>query len=308
LALLEEGRLHLTAICLLRDHLTEDNHEALLREAAGKSKFEIEELIAKRNPKRDVPATIRELPMSGAASLPAMAAASPAAASATPEPKPRLLPLAESRYKLELTASGEMKAKLERAADLLRHCNPSGDLAVVVDRALDALLDDLEKTRLGKTSRPQKPRPTKRGRVSRSVRRQVFARDGEQCTFVSADGTRCRARGFLQLDHQDPKACGGPDTAPNLTVRCAAHNRLAAEEHFGREFITKKIHRRQQRCVEPDPPDDVFATVLCGLRNLGFRENEARGAIGTIRARVDSAAVDLPPLEQLLRQALAILT
>jgi hypothetical protein len=44
---------------------------------------------------------------------------------------------------------------LERARDLMRHRNPAGDLAVVVERALDALLAQLEKERLGKTARPR---------------------------------------------------------------------------------------------------------------------------------------------------------
>jgi hypothetical protein len=37
----------------------------------------------------------------------------------------------------------------------MRHRNPSGDLAAVVERALDALLEKLEKERLGRTARPR---------------------------------------------------------------------------------------------------------------------------------------------------------
>jgi hypothetical protein len=42
--------------------LTPDNHEELLSEAAGRSKREVEELLARRFPRPDAPASIRRLP------------------------------------------------------------------------------------------------------------------------------------------------------------------------------------------------------------------------------------------------------
>src|SRR5688572_17700570 len=59
LSLLESGRLHLSALCLLRDHLTEQNHMELFEEASGKSKREVEAMLAARFPKPDVPSSIR---------------------------------------------------------------------------------------------------------------------------------------------------------------------------------------------------------------------------------------------------------
>ena len=46
--LVEQRRLHLTAVCLLRDYLTPENHEELLRDATHKTKWQIQELLAKR--------------------------------------------------------------------------------------------------------------------------------------------------------------------------------------------------------------------------------------------------------------------
>jgi hypothetical protein len=37
-----------------------------------------------------------------------------------------------------------------------------------------------------------------------------------------------------------PFAQGGVNLAANLTLRCAAHNALEAEEDFGREYIEQK--------------------------------------------------------------------
>jgi hypothetical protein len=63
LAMLADGRLHLTAIAKLAPHLTRDNRDAVLPRAAHKSKREVEELVAELAPRPDVPATIRRLPV-----------------------------------------------------------------------------------------------------------------------------------------------------------------------------------------------------------------------------------------------------
>jgi hypothetical protein len=59
-ALIASGDLHLTALCLLRDHLTEANHRELFEQAPGKSKREVEELVARLAPRPDVPSLLRK--------------------------------------------------------------------------------------------------------------------------------------------------------------------------------------------------------------------------------------------------------
>jgi len=53
-----EGRLHLSGVLLLAAHLTDENAADLVAEASGKSKGEIEILLARRTPRGDVPARI----------------------------------------------------------------------------------------------------------------------------------------------------------------------------------------------------------------------------------------------------------
>src|SRR5262245_22665147 len=53
---IERGDIHLSALLLLRDHLTEANVDELAWAASRKSKREVEELLATRAPRRDVPA------------------------------------------------------------------------------------------------------------------------------------------------------------------------------------------------------------------------------------------------------------
>ncbi len=87
----------------------------------------------------------------------------------------------------------------------------------------------------------------RRRHIPREVRRQVFERDGERCSYVDAEGNRCPASGFLELDHVHPKALGGTDDAANLRVRCRAHNRHYAEQVFGRQHVAARIHLRQRK-------------------------------------------------------------
>ena len=62
LAMLSDGRIHLSGIGKLAAHLTDANCEEVLARAAHKSKREIEELVAELAPKPDVPASVRKLP------------------------------------------------------------------------------------------------------------------------------------------------------------------------------------------------------------------------------------------------------
>src|SRR5581483_8333696 len=181
---IERGDLTLSTIALLHDALTETTYEELVEAAAGKTKAEVQALLAKRWPAPDVPATITTIPTQPP--IPALgvqAVAAPAAAPAGPQ----LTPLSATRHKVQFTASDELRKKLERAQDLMRHANAEGDLAVVVERAVDLLLDRLEKQRLGKSSRPRQSRGQARQQlpeqsrapsdVSRVSRRAVFERD-----------------------------------------------------------------------------------------------------------------------------------
>jgi hypothetical protein len=51
---LRAGTIHMTGLFLLSKHLTEDNAQALLAEARGKSRRQLEEVIASWFPRPDV--------------------------------------------------------------------------------------------------------------------------------------------------------------------------------------------------------------------------------------------------------------
>ena len=66
----------------------------------------------------------------------------------------------------------------------------------------------------------------------------MYERDAGRCTYVDLRGERCCETRFLELHHLLPFGKGGPHQASNLTLRCVAHNRLAAEQDFGQELIS----------------------------------------------------------------------
>ncbi len=62
IAMLSDGRIHLSGIGKLAPYLNDANCEQVLARAAHKTKREIEELVAEIVPKPDVPANVRKLP------------------------------------------------------------------------------------------------------------------------------------------------------------------------------------------------------------------------------------------------------
>jgi hypothetical protein len=263
---LAEGSWNVTTIRLLGRHLTAGNHEKVLDTARRRTKREVELLVAQLAPRPDVPSSVRSLPLPPAAQadvptgepprrkeeafIPADNAAaavprpaSPAAAP-SPSPSPVVSPLSPKRYRLQLTVGQEAHDALRRLQDLLRREIPSGDPAVIVDRALALLLQDVEKRKLAATARPRRstrsgtgarhgPSTPARRHIPAAVRRDVWKRDGGRCGYVSPSGYRCPEHTFLEIHHIHPHALGGPATLTNLGLRCRRHNVYEAELVFG---------------------------------------------------------------------------
>jgi hypothetical protein len=346
LALVETGELHLSALCALGPHLTQENAQELLDSCRRKSARRIEELLAARFPKPDIRDSIRRLPAHPSTSRTAPAttslrthpstpqtstpqtstpqtstpqtstpqASAPQASTPqtstpqtstpqtpqTPTPQlarvpapPRLEPLSANRYGVRFTADGEFRELLERVRALAGHRLPGGDLATLMKRGLEAYERELLKERfsVGRKPRTKKPRnerkrafnvnvessdkratevespdtpafnveratvevgapksefiqSAKRSRhIAAAVARDVYVRDEGRCTFVSLEGRRCGERRFLEVDHILPWATGGEQTAANLRLRCASHNRLHAEQCFGNDHVRNATTR-----------------------------------------------------------------
>jgi 5-methylcytosine-specific restriction endonuclease McrA len=264
LGAVRSGRVHLAGLRLLAPHLTIENQDRVLTEAAGKSKREIEELVARLWPQPPVPTVVRKLPgrpnllpetspalSFGTASPVAQPSSPPALAFAPPPaPPPRrderraVTPLAEETFKFQFTASRACRDKFRQAQDLLRHRIPDGDLGTIFEKALDLLIDQVKKERFA-TGRKARQAPTEEADASPSrhipdaIKREVFERDGGRCTFADELGRRCTETGTLEFDHRDGFARARHHRADRIRLLCRAHNQHAAEQMYGRAFMER---------------------------------------------------------------------
>jgi 5-methylcytosine-specific restriction endonuclease McrA len=275
-----DGRLHLTAVNLLAPHLTSGNVEELIAAATHGRRSDIEMALARRFPRpealrlddgvsplpRLAPAQVtvefaeRELAPEQVAFNPVEGELAPAQVAATLPT--RIGPLSPERFALQLTIAKATHDKLRYAQQLLGHSIPSGEVALVLDRALDALIDQLEKRKFAATAKPSRPRPSSRKRcLPAHVRRAVWERDRGQCTFVAESGHLCGARNQLEFDHIDPVARGGRATVDGIRLRCRAHNQFEAERAFGAEFMRKKRERAEEE-RRGHPQSEATRTLL----------------------------------------------
>ncbi len=141
LAMLRRGELTMTNIRTVAPVLTKANHRERFAAIAGKTKLEVQELVAFWAPKPDVQTRLVDITPPSPPDLllriqaatashaeQVAAAASTAAPREMQRPAPLPKPLSPGRFKVEFTADEEERELLMRARDLLRHSIPDGDI------------------------------------------------------------------------------------------------------------------------------------------------------------------------------------
>ena len=269
LDLLADGSVNLTTVRLLAPHLRPENHQAILAEATGMTRRQVDKLVARLAPQPDAAPSIRKLPApnvvaavsasvphglepptappsaSGQSPVhPTTTAESPAIATAVPPAvkRPVIAPLSPARYRVQFTVGPETEGQLRRLQDLLEI--PDGDPGAIFARALPLLLREVEKRTFAATTKPRPGRGTKAGsrHVPAEVERTTWQREGGQCGYVSKDGRRCTERSYLEFHHAHvPYALGGEATVENISLRCRAHNVYEAELIFG-PYDPSRVH------------------------------------------------------------------
>jgi len=172
------------------------------------------------------------------------------------EARPTVRPVAADTYSLRVTIDAAFKRDLDQLSELLSHKVPNGDLTAVLHEALRCAIDKHgkrkgavepahERKRKSPADRPTAlGKPAKvRAPIPAEVRRQAWRRDEGCCTWIGAEGRRCGSKWRLELDHIHPAALGGPSTLDNIRLLCAAHNKLHAEQTFGRAHMAQFRHR-----------------------------------------------------------------
>lgn len=217
-ALLEElaaGRIQLRAAGVLAPRLTADNCQGLLEQARGKPRREVEFLVAGLAPQ-----------------------------AVKKDHLPRIIPMSSDRARVSFDAGKDLLEMIQRVRRLLLAKHPTGRLEAILKEVFEDFLarrdwglrPAVRRRRLKKEGTPSPPSRE----IPLWVRREVWRRDGGQCTF-QAEGGRCPERGGLEFDHVLPWALGGPSDRPeNIRLLCRAHNQLLARRAFG----AKADHRR----------------------------------------------------------------
>jgi hypothetical protein len=281
--LLVQGVVSLTTVRLLAPHLTPANHIEVLESARGLSRPQVEEIVARLAPKPDVPASVRKLatprphvpevpPLAGAA---AQGASSPTPATPATPAADRTVPLVASpivqravvnplspdRYRFQLTIGGDTLEKLRLAKDLLRHANPAGDDAALLDRALTVLLADLVSKKFAASARPRASGSSASAGASRyipaEVARAVFLRDFGRCAYKGKDGHRCNERAFVEFHHVRPFCEGGPPTVENLELRCRRHNQYEWRQRSHDVRVLEEEWYRRRAEADGSPRDEL---------------------------------------------------
>lgn len=187
---LAEGSITLSTVGLLSRHLTPANCLSLLDESRGKSKREVERIVARLRPQPDAPSLIRRMPAAAfnareqpagalsqavdllvsssvysavgppASSPVSLPVHSPAAGLTTPvslpaSSRPVIAPLTAERFKLQITMDQRTHDTLREIQDLMRHSVPTGDAAVIVARGLKLLREHLLRQKAAQVTRPR---------------------------------------------------------------------------------------------------------------------------------------------------------
>ena len=247
--MIADGRMSLATLVVLGPQLTPSHADELIPAASGKSRSELESLLAARAPRPEMFEWGTEAAprTDDSGNLPAPGRLVPSFSPESggipvPLAAPNGTPLGDDRVALQVTVTRATQQKLQRAKELLGFNVPANDTAAVLDRALDALIVALEKQRFGRHTAHRAGRGSSDARhINSTLREQVAERDGGRCTFVSNAGQRCPSRHALEYDHVVPLAQGGSTSAENLRLLCPGHNQYEADRRLGREFMAGEL-------------------------------------------------------------------
>ncbi len=169
-------------------------------------------------------------------------------------------PSMKKTIRMALTLDEELWEKYRRACNLSNHSSSGTDVTEMMEMLLDHYLKKHDAAakqskkeaqcelhnnvaKLSPRGKKKSPKEQPGRYIPKQVRRDVRLRDNNRCAYVDATtGWRCECERGLQFDHIQPFALGGAShNAQNLRLLCPAHNRLAAENIFGLEFMNQKM-------------------------------------------------------------------
>lgn len=237
--LIEEGNISLTAISVLHPYLTPENHRAWFADVAGKSRRQIEAMVAARHPQGARPDVVRRFPpyspqlapsapphafeaIPADTVTPASETAVPlgerlAPLTALPEPawtgRPHewqaLVPISIDRVRIGFDAGIAVMNMIDRARQILRHKYPEGRLEDLVREALEILLERKDPQR-----RLALKKPATAAFVADAPAEERHVRDLKAGRYIPAWVKKIvwdRDRGRCAWRFEDGTVCGSRD-------------------------------------------------------------------------------------------------
>ncbi len=159
----------------------------------------------------------------------------------------------DESVRFEITLTKEQWKKFNQARDVLSNSLPNGsEWNDVIEYMCDEVILKKDKAapRKVRTSKKFDAKTAKavlntrqdqitpsRETIPKSIEREVFTRD-KCCQFQSKiTGHKCSSTWNLTLDHIQPVWAGGGNSADNLRVFCASHNKEAYREQTGTRLV-----------------------------------------------------------------------
>ena len=266
LTALAQKKVTASSLVVLSPWLERTNVGDWLATAAGKSRRELEALVAARYPQAPQPDAVRNYP-----AHPLVVTAAPPQTLEVDEARPRrdeppkstgngwqqMSPVSADRVRVGFDAASVVAQLIERVRQILRHKYPEGRLEDLIREALEAYLDrkdpqrrlELKAAKAECAAGRPAPAPGDRERlptrflrawaagryIPAKVKSAVWARDEGRCAWREPDGTVCGSKDWIEYDHLHPFAKGGRSDDPrNIRLLCRAHNQAAAAAMFGR--------------------------------------------------------------------------
>jgi hypothetical protein len=146
----------------------------------------------------------------------------------------------ERMFEIRFAGDDELMELINFMRSHLSHRFPKGAGFLDIFKYAMRYVKDREDLALQKESTRKAASRTDSRHIPAKTKQQVWKRDKGRCTYVGVNHKRCNSDYLIQFDHYPiPHARGGRSTADNLRLLCAKHNRHAAEKTYGEAAIKR---------------------------------------------------------------------
>jgi hypothetical protein len=281
-------KLSLSTVLQIAKVIDARNKDSLLPRIVGKSKSEIDAILAEYQIPQTIPDTARlrmvKKPVPAPSAL--VGAASTRAGERTSGPElgeislrgegefdptvnsstPEINVVLEKMFEIRFAADEELMELIRWMKCHLSHRYPKGASYLEIFKHAMKYYKKREDLALQKPPRSSSVHTDSR-HIPKAIKQKVWKRDQGRCTFVGSNGKRCNSDYLIQFDHFPISyARGGPSTVDNLRLLCAKHNSLTAKKEYGNACIEKHY-------VKESPGAYVLATRrFCTCRSVVIRQ------------------------------------